>query len=178
MARLGCDGPRVRVGALILLDGNVVVVRHRAGDATYHLLPGGGVHYRETLGDALVREVHEETGLDVTVGRPLVLNDTIDPNGPRHLVNVTFAAEVVGGALLSESVDKRIEAIELVAPDMLRTLDLRPPITTAILEMLATSATTPARYLGPLFTPETPCSTAGDHCHMASEGGGPTTEGY
>ncbi len=43
------DGPRVRVAALIVLDDRVVLVRHRARDSSYHLLPGGGVDYRETL---------------------------------------------------------------------------------------------------------------------------------
>ncbi len=34
-------------------------------------LPGGGVEYGEALEEAVVREVREEAGYDVTVGRPL-----------------------------------------------------------------------------------------------------------
>ncbi len=84
------DAPRVRVAALMVLDGKVVTVRHRAGAAVYHLLPGGGVDYRETLESALLREIREETGLEARIGPPLFINDTIDPRGARHLVNITF----------------------------------------------------------------------------------------
>jgi 8-oxo-dGTP diphosphatase len=37
-------------------------------------LPGGGIDFGEHPADAVVREVHEETGLDVTVGRPLLID--------------------------------------------------------------------------------------------------------
>ena len=145
------DGPRVRVAALILLDGNVVLVRHRSGPSTYHLLPGGGVDYRETLEAALVREVTEETGLHIEVGRPLLISDTIDPRGSRHVVNITFASTVVGGEITTHPQDRRVEAVELVDPSALAALDFRPPIADAIAELI-TAGDGPARYLGSLFT--------------------------
>jgi len=107
------EGPRVRVAALLLLDGKVVLVRHRARGSTYHLLPGGGVGYRETLEQALVREVVEETGLRVEVGRPVIINDTIDPTGSRHVVNITFIATVVGGEITEAPQDPRVECVDL-----------------------------------------------------------------
>jgi len=138
-----------------MIDGQVVVVRHRAGDATYHLLPGGGVTYRETLADAVVREAREETGLEVRVGSPLLINDTVDPVGSRHLVNITFAAEVIGGSLTDDPDDKRVEAVELVDPDALTTLDLRPPFAEEIIRMIEAGPAARAEYLGSLFTPDT-----------------------
>lgn len=102
MAAPASDGPRVRVAALLLMDGKVVTVRHRAGSAAYHLLPGGGVDYRETLEDALKREIAEETGLQASIGRPLFLSDTIDPEGSRHVVNITFSAHVTGGEIVQD----------------------------------------------------------------------------
>ena len=126
------SGPRVRVAALIVHLGKVVLVRHRARNSTYHLLPGGGVDYRETLSAALVREVAEETGLRVDVGRPVLINDTIDPSGGRHLVNITFLATVVGGEITETPRDPRVEAVDLVDAAALTALDLRPPIAEAI----------------------------------------------
>lgn len=135
----------------MLSAGRVVLVRHRAGDRTYHLLPGGGVDYRETLEVALVREIHEETGFQARIGRPLFINDTIAPHGRRHLVNITFAAEITGGSVTDSPEDDSVEAVELFAPEELRTLDLRPPIAEALIHALA-GETASMEYLGSLFT--------------------------
>jgi ADP-ribose pyrophosphatase YjhB (NUDIX family) len=152
LAALAGDVPRLRVAAAIVLDELVLLVRHRAGDSVYHLLPGGGVRYRETLEEALVREVLEETGLVVEVREPLFISDTIDPDGPRHVINLTFLAEVVGGVLTESPDDPRVEAVELVSFERLTMLDLRPPIAAPLSRALR-SATPPAMsYLGSLFT--------------------------
>lgn len=153
MAARASDRPRIRVAALMLVDGKVVLVRHRAGASTYHLLPGGGVDYRETLEAAVSREVSEETGLQVSVGRPLFISDTIAPDGPRHVVNITFMAHVTGGAITDKPEDPRVEAVDLVAPEGLLGLDLRPPMAEAIVRALAGQVVS-TEYLGSLFTPE------------------------
>ena len=150
MAARAPEGPRVRVAALILLDGKVVLVRHRARNSTYHLLPGGGVNYRETIEQALIREVDEETGLRLEVGRPVLINDTIDPGGNRHVVNLTFLATVVGGQVTDSPDDPRVECVELFDVDSLAELDLRPPLADAISAILRGEEVA-ARYLGPLF---------------------------
>ena len=154
MAARASDRPRVRVAALVLLGGQVVLVRHRAGSATYHLLPGGGVDYRETVEAALEREVREETGLEVRLVRPLFVSDTIDPNGPRHVINLTFVAEVVGGSVTDAPEDPRVETVELVDPARLLELDLRPPVAGELAAAIAQGLDkAPARYLGSVFTP-------------------------
>jgi 8-oxo-dGTP diphosphatase len=145
------DGPRVRVAALIVVNDRIVLVKHRARDSSYYLLPGGGVDYRETLERALMREVSEETGLLVEIGRPLLINDTIDPWGSRHVVNITFLATVVGGQITDHPLDPRVESVELFEVSALAGLDLRPPLAAAIVAALEGSDTA-ARYLGSLFT--------------------------
>lgn len=153
MARPVSDRPRIRVAALIEIADKIVVVRHATGSLRYHLLPGGGVDFGETLSEAVTREVREETGLEVSVGAPVLISDTIAPDGGRHIVNITFACTVVGGAIGAPE-DPRVEAVDLVTREELCGLDLRPPMATAVVALLESSEPCGAHYLGSMYTPE------------------------
>lgn len=61
---------RVRVSGLLVIDGKLLLLKHRGlGTAGYLWLPpGGGVDFGESLADALKREFIEETGLSIQVG--------------------------------------------------------------------------------------------------------------
>ena len=48
-------------------NGDVLLVRHSYGPELWHL-PGGGVKRRESLTDAVLRELQEEVGIDVPGG--------------------------------------------------------------------------------------------------------------
>lgn len=62
---------RVRAVAILIEDDKVAVIeRHRQG-RHYFSFPGGGVDEGETVEQAVVREVEEELGLQVSVERKL-----------------------------------------------------------------------------------------------------------
>ena len=63
---------RIRVGVLICRDGEVLLVRHEKGGRSYWLVPGGGVDAGETMVAAGARELLEETGYTVEIGRLLL----------------------------------------------------------------------------------------------------------
>ena len=57
--------PYLAVSAAIFRDGRVLIVRRGRPPAHgLYTLPGGGVELGETLEEAIVREVREETGLE------------------------------------------------------------------------------------------------------------------
>lgn len=152
MAAPASDSPRLRVAAALLLDGRFVLVRHTKGAQSYLLLPGGGVEAGESLQEALVREVREETGLRIEPGPLLFVNDAIDPAGGRHVVHLTFSARVGGGEISREPLDPRVTKVVAASAEELTSLPLRPPIAAELLRAAIASFEVPARYLGPLWT--------------------------
>lgn len=68
MSREYPDYPRVGVGAVVLHEGRVLLVR-RGGQPSLGrwTLPGGLVELGETTAEAVRRELHEECGIDITV---------------------------------------------------------------------------------------------------------------
>jgi 8-oxo-dGTP diphosphatase len=140
------------VAAVLVVDGKVVLVKHGRGDEIYYLLPGGGVERGETLEQAVQREVREETGLECSLGRPLFINDTIPPDGSRHVVNITFHCHVTGGRLTEQALDPRVVGYELVEPGHLPGYDLHPPLGAELAEAATEDFRDPATYLGALWT--------------------------
>jgi 8-oxo-dGTP diphosphatase len=157
------DGsPRVRVAAVLPQEGGLLLVRHVKDGRSYHLLPGGGVEAGESIADALIREVREETGISCRPIAPLFINDSIDPDGSRHVIQLTFLAEATGDAPAARPVDPRVAGTDVVPVDSLHTLDLRPPLADDLVRAAAEGFAAPARYLGGLWSPDAGITGTGD----------------
>jgi 8-oxo-dGTP diphosphatase len=96
------DSPLVGVGAVIIEDGRVLLVKRGhpplAGEWS---IPGGVLELGETLREAAVREVREETCLTVETAELLGVYDRVlrDDDGHTlyHFVLVDFLCRRVGG---------------------------------------------------------------------------------
>jgi ADP-ribose pyrophosphatase YjhB (NUDIX family) len=94
--------PYLAVSAAIFCDGRVLIVRRARPPAQgLYTLPGGGVELGETLEQAVIREVREETTLDVAPVELVGFRQAIarDDAGrvERHFVILPFAARFVSG---------------------------------------------------------------------------------
>ena len=118
---------RLAAYALVVRDGAVLLTRNsprgpRPGTWT---LPGGGVEHGESPGDAVVREVAEETGLAATTGRLLGVGHEhftgTAPSGREedfHGVHVLFEATAAGDPAVRDA-DGTTDAAAWVALDRL-----------------------------------------------------------
>ncbi len=75
---------------------SVLMVQNRDNRDTW-TLPGGTVETRETLVQALTREVKEEAGVDIEVFGVLAVNEVIIHEREEHFILLTFRAEITGG---------------------------------------------------------------------------------
>lgn len=66
--------------AIIFENDKVLLTRNEDQEGTFYLLPGGGQNFGETLTQALVREVMEETGYVVEPGKLLLVRDYVGAN--------------------------------------------------------------------------------------------------
>jgi len=95
------SAPVVGVGGVLIRDGKVLLIR-RGKPPLYGrwVVPGGTVELGESLEQALVREMREETGIDVAPLEVLTVFDRIERDGDRvlyHYVIVDYLCRWLGG---------------------------------------------------------------------------------
>jgi mutator protein MutT len=102
--RLYPNQPIIGVGAIIICDGKILLEKRKGdpGKGKWSI-PGGLVELGETTTEAIIREVKEETGLDVTEPKLIDVVDNIvrDENGKVkwHFVIIDYFVKIKGGEL-------------------------------------------------------------------------------
>ncbi len=93
------DTPRLAVRAVLMHEVRLLLVNaYPDGKSTLMCAPGGGAELGTSLPDNLRREVREETGLEIEVGAPCLVNEFHDPDSGFHQVDVYFRCTVAGSA--------------------------------------------------------------------------------
>jgi len=126
----------VGVGGVVLIEGRVVLIRRGKEPLRGRwVIPGGTVELGETLQEALVREMQEETGIVVRPREVVLVFDRIQREGPSvqyHYVIIDYACDYVSGDLRAGS---DADEVALVAPDELGRYDLPPQALDLVLDV-------------------------------------------
>lgn len=97
----------VAVGAVIEDgQGKILLVKHVEGRGGFWqgkwICPGGKLKLGETIEEGIMREVREETNLEIKLTAPLVPFERIVKEGEEtrlHVIYIDYLAELVGGEL-------------------------------------------------------------------------------
>jgi 8-oxo-dGTP diphosphatase len=129
--------PLVGVGAVVVDNNRVLLVRRGTEPLRGHWsLPGGVLELGESLTGGLIREVREETGLEVEPIELVELLDRIHREGERvrfHYVIADYLCRVTGGELDAASDADAVRWVERAEWNSHSALRL-DPITVRVIE--------------------------------------------
>ncbi len=118
---------------MVIQGGALLLVRRGRGpNAGRWAVPGGKIDYGETMREAVVREVREETGLEVEVGEVVWVGDAFGEGDPPawHYTLVDFRCRVIGGELTAAD-----DALEVAWVPLEEVLDR--PVTPTMTELVS-----------------------------------------
>lgn len=132
---------RVRVGAAVIVrDNRGWILLEKRSDCGWWGLPGGRIEPGESVTEAAVREVKEETGLNIEITRLLGVYSEpdcrivtfLDNGDVVHLVDIIVEAEIISGEL---EISSESEALQFFDPATLPP-EIVPPALTPLQDFI------------------------------------------
>ena len=87
----------IRITGILIENHEILLVQQKLSDKRNWSLPGGRLERGETLSQGLIREMKEETGLDVEIVRMLYLCDVAASSNT--ILHITFLLRRIGGTI-------------------------------------------------------------------------------
>lgn len=105
--------PRLTADGIVTSDSRILLVRRKTPPFEgRYALPGGFVEYGERVDECIIREVQEETGLEVSIDRLLGVYSAPDRDPRGHTVTLVYVLVLEGGTL-ADSVETKAEWMPL-----------------------------------------------------------------
>ena len=87
----------IRVTGVLIEEDKILLVKQKVNDKRNWSLPGGKAERGETLEQALIREMKEETGLDVEINKLLYICDVAATDNA--LLHISFLLNRISGQI-------------------------------------------------------------------------------
>ena len=90
---------KIGVSAFIIKENKLLIVKRSKTEtflAEFYEIPGGKIEFGESPAEALIREVKEETNLDIKVIKPYSTFSYISSNGEKHTIDIQYIVEAIG----------------------------------------------------------------------------------
>jgi len=108
------NNPSVRAAGILIEDDKILIVKQDVTETRHWALPGGKLEFGETIEHCMIREMKEETGLDIAVKELLYITDRLHQSD--HIVHIMLLVERIGGQLrLGKELEKGTEKITELA---------------------------------------------------------------
>jgi 8-oxo-dGTP diphosphatase len=86
--------PRLTAAVLVMHEGKFLLAeRNKENYNGYWIIPGGGVEFGEKIEDAALREIKQETNLDVDIVKQICYKEIINVPGNYHSIVFYFLAK-------------------------------------------------------------------------------------
>lgn len=121
----------VPAASAVVIDDEGRILLHKRTDNEYWSIPGGSMEPGESIGETVVREVREETGIEATVEKILGVYSNprhvsvYDDGEVRQQFSVCFLCRAVGGELQTSKESSDVRFVELAETEA---LEIHPSI--------------------------------------------------
>lgn len=127
---------RIRVAVLVFKDNKILLVKHAHPGTgfTWWVPPGGGLQGNETIFDCAKREVWEETGLSVEIGKIAYIRQFIYKELKQNNIDIYLTTTLSKGTETIKNIEKKgadehyIKELKYFSKDEIKNVTVYPEI--------------------------------------------------
>ncbi len=126
----------IRPAILLMEDRKILTLKYIYGGVEVLNLPGGNLELGEHLEEALSREMMEELGIEVEVGKMICVGDTFLESKQKHTFHIIFEGKLLSGTPKVNPLETSALDIFWLPIDELFKVNLYPNVSDALQQFL------------------------------------------
>ena len=138
----------VRPSILIIQNNKILLLKYSYSGKEVFALPGGSPEGDETMESALVRELHEELMLGISVDRLVFAGEVMLPDKKKSTLHCVFTGEIISGIPVVNAAETSALGFQWMDVKLLDSLNLYPNIGGHIQTLIKNGPSNENVYLG------------------------------